>query len=499
MRAKEVQADLAYIPHRNSSPQSNNNAFLNTANVLLIAQNIFGEQTTYINNNNNSTSSAKSVPVLAYHGIPTESENSVPLSVFIDQMNTLKNAGWKTINIDQLNKFLKGEIQLPEKSFVLTFDDGRKDTYYPVDPVLKDLGFHAVMFVITDKSLPYKKNKNSTYYLSEVELKSMQDSGRWDLESHGGIDHYWYQIDEKGNTGHFLSNKLWLKNENRFETEDEFKNRTTTDLSNSKNSLEGSFGKQVLGFAYPFSDYGEDTINFPGSEKIIYDEIGALYPLTFYQSRASDGDTFNYPSNSFMVKRTEPAANWSGEKLLQTFTKGQAKKLPYISTSFGSEWVTTWGNSTSTNDGLEITPSANSTGADIFLNGSYLWNNYSFNIDVNSNASSSVSLITRRTNNNKYISCVFSSNRISIKEQSKDSSLIVSDLISDKQILTNNSGNIGMSVKNSVAECLVNGKVMLTNKDISQSYSNGGVGIQVWNPNQSEAYALVTNMEVTPE
>ena len=68
---------------------------------------------------------------------------------------------------------MKGEKNLPEKSFLLTFDDGRKDSYYPVDPILKALDYRAIMFVISGRSLGDEKEV-SPFYLSSSELKRMQ-------------------------------------------------------------------------------------------------------------------------------------------------------------------------------------------------------------------------------------------------------------------------------------------------------------------------------------
>ena len=132
-------------------------------------------------------------------------------------MFALKKAGWQTINMEDFYAFMQGEKQVPDKSFLLTFDDGRKDSYYPVDPILDALDYNAVMFVITKFSL---EEKGGNYYLSDKELKRMYLSGRWEIQSHGKDDHDFYKINANGNEGHFLSNKLWLDNENRLETEE---------------------------------------------------------------------------------------------------------------------------------------------------------------------------------------------------------------------------------------------------------------------------------------
>ena len=75
------------------------------------------------------------------------------------------------------------------ESFLLTFDDGRKDSYYASQPLLEAFGFRATMYVITAKSLG---DKSSVYYLSRQEVKKMKDSGHWDIQPHtrDGHDEY---------------------------------------------------------------------------------------------------------------------------------------------------------------------------------------------------------------------------------------------------------------------------------------------------------------------
>src|SRR5579872_3900847 len=215
--------------------------------------------------NAQATDGAEAIPVLLYHGTPPEGNNNPPLpqNVFVDQMRALKNDGWQTITMDQFESFMKDGKPLPPKSFLLTFDDGRKESFYPVDPVLKDLGYHAAMFVITGFSFP-SGGKTSTFYLSQTELQYMVDSGRWDLESHGAEDHALYDVPAATSTNgilptihqeHFLSNKFWLPDQSRVETTDEFSARVTNDLTTSKDLLEKDFGKPVIGFAFPFNDY----------------------------------------------------------------------------------------------------------------------------------------------------------------------------------------------------------------------------------------------------
>src|SRR6185436_13268110 len=72
------------------------------------------------------------IPVLLYHGEGSTSD--MPTETFVGQLHALYEAGWKTISMKQFEDFMRGSTGLPSHSFLLTFDDGRKDTFYNSDP-----------------------------------------------------------------------------------------------------------------------------------------------------------------------------------------------------------------------------------------------------------------------------------------------------------------------------------------------------------------------------
>ena len=153
-----------YLP---SYTLSLNNFRLTANNHLASAFPAFNFNDTYSDNISSvSDQYAKSIPVLLYHGIieKPDGENML-IDNFRDQMFALKKAGWQTVSIEDFYKFMKGEKNLPEKSFLLTFDDGRKDSYYPVDPILKALDYNAAMFVISGRSL-CEESKTSQFNIS---------------------------------------------------------------------------------------------------------------------------------------------------------------------------------------------------------------------------------------------------------------------------------------------------------------------------------------------
>src|SRR3989344_4642328 len=120
---------------------------------------------------------ARAIPILTYHRIvhSLNDLNNVTAGNFRDQMLTLKEAGGQTITLPEYHAYMRGDISLPEKSFLITFDDGAKESFYPVDPILSALGYSAAMYVIAHAA----EIPDSAYYLSSTEIRRMLKTGRW--------------------------------------------------------------------------------------------------------------------------------------------------------------------------------------------------------------------------------------------------------------------------------------------------------------------------------
>jgi len=461
--------------------------------------------------------SALSIPVLLYHGEGNNTDTQVEL--FRDQMQTLKNAGWHTITLSQFESFMKGGT-VPDKTFLLTFDDGRTDTYKAADPILHDLGFSGVMFVITGFSLPDNNALPNPFYLSRTELQTMAESGRWELQSHSKEAHRLYTIvttdvnalptvaTRSGPTatsspGHFLSNKFVIPDfatgQNRFETDQEFALRVKRDLTIAKQTLETNFKVPVTAFAYPLNDFGQDTINFPGSQAIVSGIVSSLYQFAFYQAFPSEGETFNYSNpEDYMVRRIEPDPMWTGATLLNHIEAGRIKNLPYQSTTFGGEWLSSWG-SVFTGSQLSLNATPTETGAASSLQGSHLWKNYTFTVNVSTQKGNEVSLISRRYDGKNFITCDFTTGKLFLEKHVHGNPITVAT--SPTSSASNTSKKLSMTVDGNTITCNdnsgdPNGTLTATVSDpILQS---GGVGLQVWDQALNTAHADISKVDVEP-
>jgi len=101
---------------------------------------------------------AEKIPVLLYHHLVKEDEmtaeqriNDSVMSVeqFTEQMKFLFDNNYYTASVYELEQYLNGKKILPERTVVITFDDGyRSNTKYAY-PLLKKYDFQASIFLIT--------------------------------------------------------------------------------------------------------------------------------------------------------------------------------------------------------------------------------------------------------------------------------------------------------------------------------------------------------------
>jgi peptidoglycan/xylan/chitin deacetylase (PgdA/CDA1 family) len=97
------------------------------------------------------------LPVLFYHHIQNmdvakaagQQNLTVATDIFISQMHYLKDHGYITLATNSLTDFFDKGVPVPQTGVILTFDDGYTDFYVNVVPILRELGFKAVLALPT--------------------------------------------------------------------------------------------------------------------------------------------------------------------------------------------------------------------------------------------------------------------------------------------------------------------------------------------------------------
>lgn len=89
------------------------------------------------------------VPVLMYHHVTTAGGAiNVRPPHFRDQLAWLKTHGYHSLTSAQFAGHLAGD-PAPPRSVLITFDDGYLDNYVHAWPLLREFGFHAMIFLVT--------------------------------------------------------------------------------------------------------------------------------------------------------------------------------------------------------------------------------------------------------------------------------------------------------------------------------------------------------------
>ncbi len=91
-----------------------------------------------------------SVPILMYHHVlPTAGFISSSVAQFGEQMQWLVDHGWHTLDSATFRDYKLQRRPLPERSLLITFDDGWRDNLIYAYPILKALRLRATLFVVT--------------------------------------------------------------------------------------------------------------------------------------------------------------------------------------------------------------------------------------------------------------------------------------------------------------------------------------------------------------
>ncbi|TMK71164.1 MAG: hypothetical protein E6G50_05895 [Actinobacteria bacterium] len=151
-----------------------------------------GETATAIGANENGN---RSLRVLMYHKVNDLPENplTMPVSVFDEQMDQLRQLGYTVVDLDAVLAHYVGAEPLPPQAVLITFDDGYHDNLDNAAEVLKKYGYPGVLFVpigyLDDRQpLPHEERLAAQGILNRtIDWDEMADLERAGIriESHG--------------------------------------------------------------------------------------------------------------------------------------------------------------------------------------------------------------------------------------------------------------------------------------------------------------------------
>jgi peptidoglycan/xylan/chitin deacetylase (PgdA/CDA1 family) len=96
------------------------------------------------------------LPILMYHRIAPGGADALGRyrlapERFAEQLRSLRAAGFRSVGFEEVGRALRGRRPLPGRAVALTFDDGCRDFLTDAWPLLREHGFGATLFVVTDR------------------------------------------------------------------------------------------------------------------------------------------------------------------------------------------------------------------------------------------------------------------------------------------------------------------------------------------------------------
>ncbi len=225
------------------------------------------------------------VPVLVYDGVGADD--------FARQMTLLDRAGFETISLDELVRFVRRRpVDLPPHPLLLTFADARLDTWAGSDAILRKLGFEAVLFVEIG---PIEKNDRDV--LTWEELDHVRRSGRWDVQFGAGTGDRRFRFGPApGDVGEFYAYR------GSEEVLGGWRERVFSDLTYGEQQLAHHIeGYRPLAFAPPEGNYGQVATN----DRHIPRELLARALLSFDIVFTQDRSGFAKPGSRNPLGRIE--------------------------------------------------------------------------------------------------------------------------------------------------------------------------------------------------
>lgn len=176
------------------------------------------------------------IPILMYHNIGTPPEGArlrglyVRSKSFARQMRLLRLLGYQGLSMSAAMPYLRGEKQ--GKVAVITLDDGYLDTYENALPVLRDNGFSATCYFVSNR-LGKSNDWDAAALKVEKPLMTADQMREWHAAG--------------------MEVGAHSRTHPRLTTCDDA--QLQQELAGSKAELEALIGAPVTQFCYPYGDY----------------------------------------------------------------------------------------------------------------------------------------------------------------------------------------------------------------------------------------------------
>ena len=211
---------------------------------------------------------AAQVSIFCYHEIEKPGDKfAIPQKQLEQQIQDLKAQGYRFVSLDEYESYMKGELALPEKSVMLTFDDGYASVYTQVYPLLQKYQVPAMIALVTSWTEGEGKPSDVGTLLTWEQVREMEASGLVSVASHSHAMHKQQAIDPQGDRNAVAGYHLYFTNlpkadgtmESRYETDEEYRTRLQQDIQKSQAVFCEHLGHPVRAMVWPYGIFSGEA------------------------------------------------------------------------------------------------------------------------------------------------------------------------------------------------------------------------------------------------
>ena len=253
-------------------------------------------------------SQAIALPIVMYHHILKEQARLNAFTISPDELRQdlqyLKENGYQSILIQDLIDYVNGETALPEKPVMITFDDGYESFYEYAFPILKEMGFKAVLSVVGTYADRYSCMDDHHICYSHCtwnELALLQKSGIVEVQNHS----YNLHLLQNGRRG---AKKTWG------ESESAYRQVLISDIGKMQDECRKNLDRWLpTAFAYPHGQISDEALP-------ILKEMGFKAALTCTEKiNYLTGD----PEELYHLNRFNRPHGTSFQRILENASRGR--------------------------------------------------------------------------------------------------------------------------------------------------------------------------------
>lgn len=192
------------------------------------------------------------LPIIMYHEVkPCKACKDAILPEELEEdLRYLAREGYHPVTMTQVIDYVYSGAELPENPIVLSFDDGYRNNYQYVLPLLQKFQVQIVLSIIGKSTMDFSKYPCSDCeyaYVTWDQLNEMLDTGLVEVQNHT------YDLHEYSLRGRIGCTRM------AGETEEEYEKLLMGDIGGLQQLIAQNTGRTPNTFAYPYGKRSETT------------------------------------------------------------------------------------------------------------------------------------------------------------------------------------------------------------------------------------------------